>query len=183
MATPPDFSVGQVLTAAHMNAVGLWLIDEFTASAAGTLECDAIFTADFTHYKLLITGYTNNAGELQYRFNDGGTPNTSAQYWRRGFYYSAGVTSVDSSGTTEHFLMYTSGSSGAPNTAELEVYSPQESVRTSVQLRAYDHHNARQIMYGGGFVNTNSFTGIDIFAAGAATNWTGKVRVYGYRDE
>ena len=26
MATPPDFSVGQVLTAAHMDAVGLWLV-------------------------------------------------------------------------------------------------------------------------------------------------------------
>jgi hypothetical protein len=57
MATPPDFSVGQVLTAANMNAVGLWLVKSQTigAGVASVTVTDA-FSADYDNYHIVISG-------------------------------------------------------------------------------------------------------------------------------
>lgn len=74
MATPPDFSVGQVLTAAQMNAIGLWRVTTctatFTGGTAGSVSNGVVtvgtnntaisianaFSSDFDNYRILYSG-------------------------------------------------------------------------------------------------------------------------------
>lgn len=53
MATPPDFSVGQVLTAAQMDKIGLWRVSGATFSAVTTFDVTG-FVTDFSRYRLVI---------------------------------------------------------------------------------------------------------------------------------
>lgn len=60
MATPPDFTAGSVLTAAQMNAVGLWLLETKTLTAsAGPIQFDNKFTTDYDSY-LLVGSFLQN---------------------------------------------------------------------------------------------------------------------------
>ena len=57
MATPPVFSAGAVLTAAQMNAVGLWLIKNQTiGSAVTSVNVTSAFSADYDNYLITISG-------------------------------------------------------------------------------------------------------------------------------
>jgi hypothetical protein len=74
MATPPDFSVGATLTAAQMNAVGLWRITGCTVSSSGgtaatasngvitvgtnntSITVNNAFNSDFDNYRILYSG-------------------------------------------------------------------------------------------------------------------------------
>lgn len=56
MAVPPNFTAGQVLTAAQMDKIGLWTVYPQTSfSAVNAITRDGIFTADFTNYLLVLT--------------------------------------------------------------------------------------------------------------------------------
>jgi hypothetical protein len=57
MATPPDFTVGQVLTSATMNQVGLWLVKSQTVgtTVASVTVTDA-FPSDFTSFRVVYSG-------------------------------------------------------------------------------------------------------------------------------
>lgn len=58
MATPPDFTAGQVLEAnAHMNKVGLWLIKtQATGSAQSSVVVSDVFSADYENYRIIVSG-------------------------------------------------------------------------------------------------------------------------------
>lgn len=74
MATPPDFTVGQVLTAAQMNSIGLWRITTCTVTSSGgtaatasngivtigtantSLTVNNAFSSDFDNYLIQING-------------------------------------------------------------------------------------------------------------------------------
>jgi hypothetical protein len=70
MATPPVFVAGQVLTAAQMNAIGMWEVKSQTAfTSASVITIDNIFTSDYTNYliKLTATATSGSAVTGQYR--------------------------------------------------------------------------------------------------------------------
>jgi len=71
MATPPTFTVGQVLTAAQMNAVGLWEIQTQTVTAQQNVDFINVFDTDYSGYKILWH-YTQNTtrGDLLFQFRD-----------------------------------------------------------------------------------------------------------------
>lgn len=50
MATPPTFTVGQVLTSAAMNQVGLWDIGTMTFSNSTSQTLDGCFSSDYRQY-------------------------------------------------------------------------------------------------------------------------------------
>jgi hypothetical protein len=82
MATPPVFTAGQVLTAAQMNAVGLWLITDNTFSAVTSFSLpNDTFTADFVNYRFLVritAVAVDNAMSLRMRAS--GTDASAANY-------------------------------------------------------------------------------------------------------
>ena len=63
MATPPVFSVGATLTAAQMNAVGLWLVKSQTVGTGVTsVNITNAFPSDFNAFKVLYTGGVASTG-------------------------------------------------------------------------------------------------------------------------
>jgi hypothetical protein len=59
MATPPDFTAGQVLTAAQMNQIGLWLVKTQTiGTAVSSVTVTGAFTADYHSYLIRVIGGT-----------------------------------------------------------------------------------------------------------------------------
>jgi len=55
MATPPDFTAGQILTAAQMNAVGMWLIETKTVpSSTASLTFTNCFSNDYNNYRFIF---------------------------------------------------------------------------------------------------------------------------------
>jgi hypothetical protein len=79
MATPPDFVAGQVLTAAQMNAVGMWLVRSATFSAVSTVTADNVFTADYQDY-LLVSRYTTSTTNTIRYVNRAAGSNATTNY-------------------------------------------------------------------------------------------------------
>lgn len=188
MATPPVFSVGQTLTSAHMNAVGMWKIGEFTASGSSTtLVCDNIFTDDYQNYKIVMTLNTTGASNwawFQYL-------NTSGGIIGSGYYGAFYAQDYATSGSTGFFgqwntvvnpLGYTYFATDLQTGFEVTIYNARSTAQTmhtgqwagieaGVRYAAGSTYGANS----GGIVR-----GIRIGNNGGA-NITGKVRVYGFR--
>lgn len=63
MATPPVFSPLQVLDAATMSKVGLWLVKTQTiGSAVSSVVVTDAFSADFENYVVTVSGGTHSTG-------------------------------------------------------------------------------------------------------------------------
>jgi hypothetical protein len=57
MATPPVFVAGEILTAAQMNAVGLWETKSQTiGTTVSSVTVTDAFTSDFSNYRIIISG-------------------------------------------------------------------------------------------------------------------------------
>lgn len=57
MPTPPTFTSGSVLTAAQMNAVGLWLVkSQVVGNGVTSQAVTNCFTSDFDSYKVIYDG-------------------------------------------------------------------------------------------------------------------------------
>jgi hypothetical protein len=62
MATPPDFTAGQVLTAAQMNQAGMWLVkSQAVGTAVPSVTVTNAFNADFNAYKIIATNVVSSA--------------------------------------------------------------------------------------------------------------------------
>lgn len=89
MATPPDFTAGQVLTAAQMNAIGMWLVKSQTiGSAVSSVTVTDAFTDDFEAYRIIISsGVASTDSFLQFNL-DGSTTG----YYGSFIYHGYGTT-------------------------------------------------------------------------------------------
>jgi hypothetical protein len=63
--TFPSFSVGEVLTAADMNAVGLWLVKTQTVgTGVSSVTVTGAFSADYDAYKIVATNVTTTGNGI-----------------------------------------------------------------------------------------------------------------------
>lgn len=78
----PDFSPGEVLTAAAMDSIGLWLIEKKDVVSAGIIDFTNVFTSNYTGYRLVID-YTQvtTVGNLNFQFLDSGGVIASNYLW------------------------------------------------------------------------------------------------------
>jgi hypothetical protein len=196
MATPPDFTAGQVLTAAQMNAIGLWRITTctatFTGGTAGTVSNGVInigsgntsiavanaFSADFPHYRIILGGGTGPAATIGLSL---GASTTG--------YYAAYVSSSFAAGTltgqpgnngSNWALAGASRTTGA--FMNVELLSPFENVRTGFNIVGRsDVDTAGGMTYGAGYHNVvDIYTGFTVSVGG--TGFVGgTIRVYGFR--
>ena len=175
MATPPDFVAGQVLTAAQMNAIGLWLVKSQTigTTVASVTVTDA-FSADYDNYLITINDGAGSAGaDITFKLGAVAT----GYYW--GIVGSAwGATPVSGGSNSDTSLRY-NGNIDTTNgyTSRIEVNSPflskQTSVRSSVVIASGAYNSL-------GMLNaTTSFTSF-IIAPSSGTLTGGTIRVYGY---
>lgn len=186
----PSFTTGEVLTAADMNAVGMWKVSP-TSVTNGTLSNGVVtinagvasvtvsgaFSANYDNYKIIYqVGDSSSVSEMFIRFNN----STGATYSFGGGYTLFGVTSF----IAEQANNTTSGvriGNANPDLASIvvEVVSPFLATPTHVMAQHADHSYFS--VRGGRDSNAASQTGFTI-APGAGTLTGGTIRVYGYRN-
>jgi hypothetical protein len=185
MATPPDFSVGQVLTSATMNKVGLWLVADGALSTA-TTDFVSCFNDDYRNYRIVISDITFNAtGDLLFRMLSGSTPAAGAtdyQWAFTGLTNASGATNSANTGTSFGFTGVSNN--GANNIAiggvSMDVYTPKIAIRTMVTASSVTYPTTFSHRHGMAVHNlTTAYDGIR-FLTNSATTVTGNVRIYGY---
>jgi hypothetical protein len=182
----PDFSPGEVLTAAAMDSIGLWKVASGTLSGTAT-NFVGCFTSDYTNYRIVIDSITfNTTGDVYIQFLNGTTPNATANYqWAYSGLIVTG-TNAPSSGSGQTVAYTGTTVSAAFNqtmaSITMDVFAPQSvSQRTFATIDATGYGTN---FYGrNGMIEQNellAFNGIRFLTAGAAT-FTGNVTIYGYR--
>ena len=179
MATPPPFTAGSVLTAAHMNAVGLWLVKSQTIGAAvSSVTVTGAFSTDYDAYRIIISGGVASATTVL---------QTQLGATATGYYYGgdartyAGVTlNIQGANVTNWYA-----GEGGVNTLEMDILIKNPFTAKNTTFTG-QFGNARTDGYwlavGGYLANTTSYTAFTITPSGGATLTGGTIRVYGYRN-
>lgn len=196
MPTPPDFSTGAVLTAAQMNAVGLWRITSGITATNGTVSDGVVtvnagvtsvtvtgcFSADFINYRITYSGFTGSSAGAAIAMTlrtSGGADN--AANWRGNTYYVAAGNGAGLTNAVTNNSAYCEcgGLETEPTNAIFDVLGPFASTRTKTAFTDCTDSYWRT----GAFVlvNNTSYTGIKILPI-AGTLSGGTIRVYGYRN-
>jgi hypothetical protein len=177
MATPPVFTSGQILTAAQMNAAGLWLVKSQTigTTVASVAVTDA-FTTDFDSYKITITGGVASTTAL-IGCQLGST--ATGYYWAHPFVTYSGVSGLSSGSNTANFSRVGLGTTSVL-TCNFELFNPFTAKNTIINYSYVDARTNGETGAGGGFLNdTTSYTAFTL-AISSGTMTGGTVRVYGY---
>jgi hypothetical protein len=181
MATPPDFTSGQILTAAQMNAVGSWLVKTQTVgTAVSSVTVTGAFSADYDNYKIIYDGGTSsNNVSLGLKIGSASSGYYSAILFNR---YSDANASGSASTTGTSFSDAGRGST-TKNNLNVEVFGPFLTVRTGMRQLSLDYFTSGFMINGGGFLNdATSHTSFTITPALGESLTGGTIRVYGYRN-
>jgi len=176
MATPPVFSAGAVLTAAQMNAVGLWLVKTDTITSGATKEITDAFTSDFVNYRVVISKCASAAqANMFFRFGTVTTGYFGTYYYDKFDGTNTGTVRKNNGGELQIAISDNVSGTGI----SFDVYQPQA---TS------DQKSISGTSYSGGFSGwfggtLNSSTARTSFTLGVAgsTFTSCNVYVYGYR--
>ena len=179
MTTPPDFVSGQILTAAQMSAVGMWLVSTTSFTTDSPL-ITGVFSADYENYVAILRCTSSLTGQYtNAQLINASTPKTT-NYNRGGLVStSAGVLAADSSTTaTDGFRI--AGQSTAGIYATMTFFRPFSTAETGYTTQTSYGGN----LYSHAGVQTESYsaTGFKILASGNAATYTGTVSVYGYNN-
>ena len=179
MATPPDFTSGQILTAAQMNGVGLWHLGTFTLSSTAT-TVNSVFSSDYTNYRLVFNGLAvSSSNNILMQYRTVGAVSTGAVYDE---YFSqinaAGTLSgIASLARNSHRLGFFDSSKGKSGLS-IDVYGPNTTEQTTATFSSIQ--NGVQNWSGGYIHNTAAaYTGLEFTST---ATMSGTVAVFGYRD-
>lgn len=181
MATPPDFVAGNVLTAAQMNAVGLWLIKTQTiGSGVSSVTVSDVFSADYENYRIIVSGgvgSTNSTLRLTI-----GAANT-AYYWAAyvSAAYSGGSLSAQQSANSTNFDFAGQFSTDSIR-SDIELNQPFLTKNTFYRSSWINPATGGTQATAAGYLNNStSYTAFTLTCA-SGTLTGGTVYVYGYRD-
>jgi hypothetical protein len=179
MATPPDFTAGQILTAAQMNAVGLWLVKEQTiGSAVSSVTVNDAFSADYENYKITISG---GVGSTISDFNLKLGATTTGYYYNLVFQsYTAGTIS-GLSATNAGSWLYTGSITANTLHMDVDIYLPFATKRTTYTSKTSYATTTTGFYTSGGNLETNTSYTSFIVGANGGTITGGTIRVYGYK--
>jgi hypothetical protein len=174
----PDFSPGEVLTAAAMDSIGLWLVKTQTVGTgvASVTVTDA-FSADYDAYKIVISGgAASTISVLQFQLGSTAT----------GYYYGgdartyAGVTlNIQAANGTNWYA-----GEASVNTIEMNIDVKQPFLAKNTTFTgafAASRTDAYWLAVGGYLADTTSYTAFTITSS-SGTLTGGTIRVYGYRN-
>ena len=175
----PSFSVGEVLTASDMNAVGLWLVKaETIGSGVSNHTISSCFSASYKNYFVQIeTVFSALAARIYVR----GTGSTGTTYAGNFFYMDNSSTTVfgANNASTSYFDVGLTSSTGRTN-VNLWLYNINDA---AVATRVVSQFAGDTYIGGGGGRDTatNSSTAL-YFQPASGTMTGGSVRVYGIKN-
>jgi hypothetical protein len=178
----PSFSVGEVLTAADMNAVGLWKVASGTLSLSTTAtNVTGVFSSTYKQYRILLN-YTarSTTNRVDMRYINGTTPTSSG-------YYQAGIAPDFASNTTLYMQrsnndpqLYGIGTASAQLGVSFDIFNANKADVTMHQGHMNDRNSGYVYSFGGLQTSSTVFTGFQLFTStGTATV---EYQVFGYRD-
>jgi hypothetical protein len=196
MATPPDFSPGQVLTAAHMDAVGLWKITP-TSVTNGTIQTNGdatwtgqtsvsfngVFTSGYINYRVILSGLTITTSnqDLHFRMRAAGTDQSAGtEYSSGGIAYDSFTTAFTQQSFNNNNFGYFSRLVSTRTTISADIYEPQLSVPSSYTWTSNLNNASSQIFRSGSGLHklSTSYDGFTLFVP--ANTFAGRVSIYGY---
>jgi hypothetical protein len=180
----PDFSPGEVLTAAAMDSIGLWLVKTQTVtngSGVPSVTVTGAFSADYDYYKIT---YTDGIGSTQaaFRLTLGATATGYYTGTVLGRYDGGG--SLSGGGSNIAYWDNAGFADPIGNLCEIELSMPFLARKTGYKSWHWDPRTGGGTGFGfaGGHLNnTTSYTAFTLTCS-SGTITGGTIRVYGYRN-
>ena len=178
----PDFSPGEVLTAAAMDSIGLWLVGSGTLSLSTTpTNVTGVFdSTKYTNYRVIINTTarsTSNRFDIKYIV---GTTATSSTYFQGGIGSSfASNTTIYMQRTNNDTQLF--GQTGATEQSMwFDIFRPNDAAPTLHTGQLMNRQSGFAYSFGGMQDFSTAFTGFQLFTdTGTATV---EYQVFGYRD-
>jgi hypothetical protein len=175
----PDFSPGEVLTAAAMDSIGLWLVKTQTigTGVSSVVVADA-FSSIYDNYKVVVFGGVGSTVQvIQFQLTGSAT----------GYYGNAILSSYSGSTVSGNPITnaasWTFGGVSTPNTnaMNIDLLGPNLPKTTTFQTNYLNTDTAGVTGSVSGFHNgITQFTGFTLIVGGTMSG--GTIRVYGYRN-
>lgn len=173
----PDFSPGEVLTAAAMDSIGLWLVKAQTiGTGVSSVQVTDAFSANYQNYRIILAGCDSSLSDQAIAFTLGASAVSyyaAAPIWS----YTGTVSNAHRNNQASAYV----GVTGADNNTSLvmDIQNPNATQFTTFQSLAFGFvwgtfaagHHAVATAY-------TSFT----LAPASGTFTGGTIRVYGYRN-
>ena len=184
--TYPSFSVGEVLTAADMNAVGMWKVASAQWTTGNGVSINNCFSSSFTSYRIVITDakHATTSVNLLFRLRVGGVDKgVDGYYYSRQYIAmgggSGGYAGQNNAPDIQPGIVATTTN---PGSGWIDVHNPFDTKITTVQYMGIWAVTTGETSQGTGFLNnTTSYDGFSLIAnTGNLTGLT--VKVYGYRN-
>jgi hypothetical protein len=175
----PDFSPGEVLTAAAMDSIGLWLVKTQTiGNGVGSQVVTGAFSADYDNYKIIVSGgVASTTGLMTCQLGS----TVTGYYWGHPYYTYGGVIGGSNGSNTASFSRVGLGTTSLL-AANFDLSNPFTAKNTVINYSYVDIRTNGEAGAGGGIVNnTTSYTDFTLSLTGA-TMTGGTIRVYGYRN-
>lgn len=190
----PDFSVGEVLTAAAMDRVAMWTMTPTSVAGTGvslsgattvftastSVSLNGCFTSDFRRYRVEINWQPTAGQVLYWRLRAAGTDASANNY---SYLVSSRTFAAAAQTNLNGSLLSTSvignGSTNQPGFVTFDIDAPQLAARTTLHGNATWDLSTAYI--GSQHTLATAYDGMTIFLASAGT-MTGRINVYGYRD-
>ena len=175
----PDFSPGEVLTAAAMDQVGLWLVKTQTIGAGvSSVTVTDAFSADYQNYRVTWTGGTMSAAtDLSFQLSG----LTSNGYYGSQYYdsYLGGTTGVNRWNNAASWQRCGGGNTVSA-ILSIDIFRPAVAAQTTMTFQGFAGNEFT--IQGAGVQNAATAATGFILTPVSGTMSNGVVRVYGYRD-
>jgi hypothetical protein len=180
----PDFSPGEILTAAAMDRIGLYHITTVTPTAATIIAVDGCFTSSFTNYRIMISpvGATLQT-DIRIKLRASGTPSSVEYYMTNIFAYGGSISSSSENALSSWRGIFTGANQGLYGTLSFDVYSPQVAASVSryqMTSSGWDTNFVTNRSATGFHAQTVSYDGFELLSTTAGANITATISVYGY---
>jgi hypothetical protein len=177
----PDFSPGEVLTAAAMDSIGLWLVGSGSLSlTTSATNVTGVFSSTYKNYRVLLNiTARSTTGRIDMKYIVGTTA-TSANYFQSGIgsdYASNATVYYQRSNNDDRFF----GLSTASQTSlSFDVFNANATLATLHNGTVMDRNLGFPYSFGGVQTASTAFTGFQLFTStGTATV---EYQVFGYRN-
>jgi len=190
MTTPPVFTTGAVLTAAQMNAVGMWKITPTTVSGTGVsitsnnvtfsgsteIICDGVFSSEYRDYLIMcdFSSTQEDSFNLQYR-----TGTTTATGYNSVLVVLTSGTPAGGPSTGGTAIRVGATNINAFHSLEAKIFTPNVASVPTRHHSTFNRSSSASIEFVVGTQTaTTQFTGFRLSIATGTV--TGTLQIYGY---
>jgi hypothetical protein len=183
MATPPDFTAGQILTAAQMNQVGFWKVASGTIASLGTTptQITNVFDdANYSNYRLFLRGASPTTSlSFSFKFLNNTTPASTA-YYAYGSGYSAfsGSLAFSARSNNASALLLSYATSAVHRVVTFDIINPNKAEPSFFSGYFSETTTADAMTWGGNHLTATAYNGFELFTNTGTMNVT--YDLYGY---